>query len=54
MRTGRPYCLRTSIDLGQVARDGRSAGFMLGAGFLALRVQVDVDVAEESGTQVRA
>ena len=32
---------------------GRS-GFMLGAGFLALRVQVDVDVAEESGTQVRA
>jgi hypothetical protein len=24
------------------------------AGFLALRVQVDVDVAEESGTQVRA
>jgi hypothetical protein len=29
-------------------------GFMLGAGFRALRVQVDVDVAEESGTQVRA
>ena len=48
-----PHCLRSSIDAGQVARDGRR-GFMLGAGFLALRVQVYVDVAEESGTQVHA
>src|ERR1700722_9331227 len=50
----RAFTPRAITDLEPTSpRDGRG-GFMLGAGFLAWRVQVDVDVAEESGTQVRA
>ena len=42
---------RSAWDDDAPARAGR--GLMLGAGFLALRVQVDVEVAEESGKRVR-
>ena len=43
--------VRVTLNRRQAPRDGRG-GFRPGAGFLAVRVQVDV--AEESGNQVRA